>query len=109
MECGAIPMFVALLDSPQLDVSEQAVWALGNIAGDGADMRERVIRDGALPPLIALVYKRTEVAFLRNVTWSLSNICRNKDPSPHISVIQQCLVPIVALMQHEDVEIQGNS
>ena len=31
---GAIPKFVELLMSPNDDVREQAVWALGNIAGD---------------------------------------------------------------------------
>jgi len=33
VEAGSIPVFVGLLDSPDADVREQAVWALGNIAG----------------------------------------------------------------------------
>lgn len=34
IDCGAIPVFVRILTSPSEEVREQAVWALGNIAGD---------------------------------------------------------------------------
>jgi hypothetical protein len=33
-------------------VVEQAVWALGSIAGDGPQMRDAVIREGAVGNLL---------------------------------------------------------
>ena len=47
-----MPIFIELLSSPEADVREQAVWALGNIAGDSPDLRDRVLAANALMPLV---------------------------------------------------------
>lgn len=49
---GAVAIFVQLLQSPSDDVREQAVWALGNIAGDSPRCRDLVLSMNALPPLL---------------------------------------------------------
>ena len=38
-----LPKFAKLLRSPNQDVCEQAVWALGNIAGDSPELRDTVL------------------------------------------------------------------
>lgn len=45
-----------------MNVCEQAVWALGNITGDGPECRDFVIRSGIIDPLLALVTERTPVS-----------------------------------------------
>ncbi|NXM71444.1 IMA5 protein, partial [Serilophus lunatus] len=109
VEGGAIPAFISLLSSPHMHISEQAVWALGNIAGDGPLYRDALINSSVIPPLLVLVSPVTPIGFLRNITWMLSNLCRNKNPYPPLDAVHKILPVLVCLMQHEDKGIISDS
>mmetsp|Transcript_96658 Transcript_96658/g.211342 ORF Transcript_96658/g.211342 Transcript_96658/m.211342 type:complete len:626 (-) Transcript_96658:81-1958(-) len=49
VEAGAVPHFLKLLKVQNEELREQAVWALGNIAGDSPELRDLVLT-ATLPP-----------------------------------------------------------
>lgn len=104
VEAGAIPIFIYLLSSPHANVAEQAVWALGNIAGDCPELRDLVIDHGVVQPLLSLLTPDISTVFRRNITWTLSNLCRNKNPDPPFDVVKQCLPAFSVLICHPDAE-----
>ena len=54
-------MFVRLLSSEHMNVVDQAVWALGNIAGNGPECRDFTLHCGIIQPLVALLRPSTGV------------------------------------------------
>lgn len=106
---GAVPKLVQLLGSSYMHVAEQAVWALGNIAGDGSTTRDLVLNFGAMPALLELIKPDTTISFLRNVVWTLSNLCRNKNPPPPFEIVQLSLPTFNRLLYYTDYDVLADS
>lgn len=102
---GSVEHFLRLLHSPHQNVCEQAVWALGNIIGDGPHCRDLVIKLGVVQPLLHFISPDIPLSFLRNVTWVIVNLCRSKDPPPPEDTIRQLLPALAFLIQHSDTNI----
>lgn len=109
VEAGAVPLFVALLSNQHMNVVDQAVWALGNIAGDGSECRDFTIRCGIIPPLLALIKPEMNTSYLRNITWTISNLCRNKNPHPALETIQQLVPALAYLLGNSDKEVVSDT
>jgi len=109
VRAGAVPHFIRLLGSSSMNLVEQCIWALGNIAGDGSELRDLVTTSGIVEPLIRLLDMNAPPAFLRNLTWTFSNLCRNKNPPPKMKAIKSVLPALSTLIQHTDKEVLADA
>ena len=98
LHCNCVPDCVRLLSSPHTDVQEQAIWCLGNIAGDSPVTRDMVLRTpGVCEGFIALFTPGARLSLLRNTTWAMSNLCRGK-PRPLFSTVSTFLPVLSGLV-----------
>eukprot|EP00040_Diaphanoeca_grandis_P039665 m.259755 g.259755 ORF g.259755 m.259755 type:complete len:525 (-) comp38609_c0_seq1:292-1866(-) len=110
VQAEAVPQFIRLLASPNIDLREQSVWALGNIAGDCPQLRDYVIEQGVLQPLIDFLNTPNQkITMTRNGTWTLSNMCRGKNPAPSFARIQVCIPMMAQLLHHHDEEVMTDA
>ena len=76
------PILVQLLAIENTHLQEQCVWALGNMAGDNMQFRDRVRANGAAVPIVRLVLSPT-ISLARTSCWAISNLARGLEPRLH--------------------------
>ncbi|GBG33116.1 Importin subunit alpha [Hondaea fermentalgiana] len=103
----AVPTLVSLLGSTHQEVLEQAVWVLGNIAGDGTPARDKVLEAQVLAPLLKCMQDVRETSLLRIATWTLSNLCDGQ-PRPDLDM-QAVLGTLGSVLQSDDTEVLSHA
>ncbi|KAH3767565.1 Importin subunit alpha-1b [Pelomyxa schiedti] len=83
VELGALPHLTSLLSSPSSLVCEQAIWALGNIAGTGPELRNAILELGFIPAVVNAMHTfQNKPSLLKYAIWAFSNGCRGEPPPP---------------------------
>jgi len=104
-DADAVPHLLRLLSSNHGNVCEQAVWALGNLIGDGPRLRDYAVDLGVIRPLVEFIHKDVPITFLRNVTWVIVNLCRHKEPPLALTAVQEILPALNYLISYTDITI----
>ncbi|XAR69046.1 hypothetical protein NMG60_11000498 [Bertholletia excelsa] len=84
----AIPLLIAHIgENSSLPVAEQCAWALGNVAGEGDELRKLLLLQGALPPLARMMVL-DKGSSVRTAAWALSNLIKGPDPRAATELIK---------------------
>lgn len=77
MLSGAATTLIDGKRSPYTDIQGQCAWAVSNLAKKGAEVRDCLVDDGALPPPLPLLEQLDILEKLhQNALWALNNVYR---------------------------------
>ncbi|KIO28517.1 hypothetical protein M407DRAFT_180217 [Tulasnella calospora MUT 4182] len=95
INAGATPRLIILSASPNVDAADRAVWALGNVLGDSARLRDRVEEEGGVTALVKLVDREGQgfEKVQRSAVWAIFRYLnpRHKLPTKRIEHLLPCL------------------
>ncbi|KAL5740738.1 hypothetical protein ACOSQ2_029918 [Xanthoceras sorbifolium] len=84
----ALPLLIAHLgEKSSSPVAEQCAWALGNVAGEGEELRNILLSQGALPPLARMMLPN-KGSTVRTAAWALSNLIKGPNPTAATELIR---------------------
>mmetsp|Transcript_36684 Transcript_36684/g.39799 ORF Transcript_36684/g.39799 Transcript_36684/m.39799 type:complete len:522 (-) Transcript_36684:62-1627(-) len=97
VKAGAIRPLVDLLVHDDAKIREQAIWCLGNIAGEGVYLRDQILQESAIESLVMNLNDPQNMSLLGNAVWTTSNLCRGT-PSPPKYMTAPVIQPLVSLL-----------
>ncbi|KJE89752.1 importin alpha [Capsaspora owczarzaki ATCC 30864] len=103
VDANCVERFIRMVASSSTRIADQAIWALGNIAGDSPALRNYCLEAGAMRQLVRVLSQldsqrlRSDITFVRNTAWAISNLCRGK-PQPLLDHVRISLAILYRLL-----------
>ena len=103
IENSAIKILIEIMSSnTHIEVKEQTIWCLGNIAGDNTQFRNALLDQGVLPKICELIDSAmANTSFVRNSIWTLANLCKGK-PCPDFEKVKRAIPTFARVLSETD-------
>ncbi|KAJ2164425.1 hypothetical protein GGH19_001544 [Coemansia sp. RSA 1807] len=98
----AAPAVVSLAESQSVDLQNQAIWALGNMAAEGECARNQLYANGAVDAIVNVVKSTQDSGVLQTACFALSNLARK--PSSFFANLFDLCVPQAVAQQLREFE-----
>lgn len=101
---GGIPLLFKMIKEDD-EIADQAIWCLGNIAGDKESFRDSILHFPRSLELLVSLYERNDLNLTKNVTWLLSNLSRGKNPTIEPKKAEVILKIFINLLNHPNQDV----
>ncbi|CAO3703952.1 unnamed protein product [Rhizopus stolonifer] len=108
IDAGAVPILINLLLSGSVEIKEQVIWALGNMVGDCPEIRDLVLQQGIMTPLLSILNCTNRQSTLCEGAWTLSNLCCGRTSRCDWKLISPALPTLVHMLQNDSEAILVN-
>lgn len=98
------PAMIKLIESHDIDVRDQAIWCLSNIAGECVEYRDKLLESNCLDKIISILdfeigYEKRRIKSIRTLTWTMNNLLRGNPPPPFSLMLQT--IPVIKRLYEE--------
>lgn len=109
VHAGVLPQLMTMAASDDGAIRDQAIWGIGNIAGDCTFFRDEVLRAGAVDVIVTQLNRLMQeenpsAQAVQTSTWALSNLVRGK-PAPPVEVVMAALPVFCDLCKSSDAGV----
>uniref|UniRef100_A0A0M3IBT4 IBB domain-containing protein n=1 Tax=Ascaris lumbricoides TaxID=6252 RepID=A0A0M3IBT4_ASCLU len=99
---GAVPTFIHLLSEDDEEIREHSLLAIGNIAADQCSYRDLCLSLDVIPAILRILNSSTKPSEIRSAVWTISNLCRGKNPPPDFSRVSIALPALSKQLFNQD-------
>ena len=72
-----------MIDSPIVEIQDQAIWALGNLAGDSTQIRDKIISLKGFEKIVSHLTITDRNSLIKQCVWSITNFLRPEPALPY--------------------------
>ncbi|KAF7691683.1 hypothetical protein HF521_010650 [Silurus meridionalis] len=109
IQAGAVPIFIELVSSENVDVKDKALVALRMIAEDSTECRDYVLDCNIIPSIVQLLTNQNHLTTLRKAVLVLRNMCSVWSQLPDFNKMSPCLGVLSWLLQNvNDIDVLIN-